>query len=66
MKVDMISVRIVSVVANSFTSYPNDMDRIDKLNQAIKKVTSSKEEARKFLLLAGIITKKGDLHPRYK
>ena len=42
------------------------MNRIDKLKQAIKKVTSSKDNARKFLESAGIMTKKGNLHPRYK
>ena len=36
------------------------------LKQASKEVTSSKDNARKFLESAGIITKKGNLHPRYK
>ena len=43
-----------------------DMNREKKLLQVMKKVTSSKENARKFLKSARIMTKDGELHPRYK
>lgn len=43
-----------------------DMNREKKLLQAMKKVTISKENARKFLQSAGIMTNDGELHHRYK
>ena len=42
------------------------MNREQKLKQAAKKVTNSPENARKFLQSAGIMTKDGKLHHRYK
>lgn len=36
------------------------------LQEQIKKITKDKESATKFLNSAGIITKDGKLHPRYK
>ena len=42
------------------------MDKYRKLQQVMKKVTSSKEEAAKFLQRAGIMTRKGNLSPRYR
>lgn len=37
-----------------------------KLKKVVKKVTSSKKEAMKFLKSAGIMTYKGNLSPKYR
>lgn len=42
------------------------MDKNEKLKKAVKKVTSSKKAARKFLQDAGIMTAKGNLSPKYR
>jgi hypothetical protein len=42
------------------------MTDIDKINKVIKKATSSKKEAIKFLKAAGIMTRKGNLSPKYR
>lgn len=41
-------------------------DRERKLAQASKKISRTKEIARDFLQSAGIMTKDGELHPRYR
>ena len=41
-------------------------DREWKLAQASKKISRTKEIARDFLKSAGIMTKDGKLHPRYR
>ena len=43
-----------------------DMNDENKLKKVVKKVTSSKKEAMKFLKSAGIMTYKGNLSPKYR
>lgn len=40
--------------------------RMERLDNAIKQVTSSKEAAKEFLYNAGITTKRGDLRAIFK
>lgn len=40
--------------------------RTERLDNAIKQVTSSKEAAREFLYNAGITTKRGDLRAMFR
>ena len=42
------------------------MNNDEKLKTVVKKVTSSKKEAMKFLKSAGIMTYKGNLSPKYR
>ena len=54
--------------AKALTPKPlmTDMDKEKKLRQVMKKVTSSKKNAVAFLKSAGIMTRKGNLSPKYR
>ena len=44
----------------------SDAERKKRLVETAKRVTSSPESAEKFLISAGILTKKGNLAPQYR